>query len=201
MWARKTPLNRGTSTLKRKTFKSKSGWAEKPAEEKVKPPVVVSCPDKFRNPEKVSSDVIAIPKTVQRVSSALREFANQKQCMLQVPGECNFDWTTTVACHGNSHRFGKATGRKADDCYMVWGCSCCHFWLDQKADVLYEERQSRFDIALVRQFKAYLTYRAMTGLPERYFDAINWAFAQYKQDGILNELRQQSRDLVFKFEH
>ena len=41
----------------------------------------------------------------------------------------------------------------------------------------------------------------MTGLPERYFDAINWAFAQYKQDGILNELRQQSRDLVFKFEH
>ena len=201
MWARKTPLKRGNSSLKRTPFKSKYGKAEKPVEEVEKPPVVVSRPERFRNPEMVSSDVIAIPKTVKRVSHALREFASQKQCMLQVPGVCNFDWTTTVACHGNSHRYGKATGRKADDCYMVWGCSCCHYWLDRETDVLYEERQSMFDTALVRQFKAYLTYRAVTGLPERYLDAINWAIAQYKQDGILNELRQQSRDLVFAFEH
>ena len=202
MWARKTPLQRGNSTLKRQPFKQKFTVTTKVDDDEIeKPPMVVSRPELFRNPEMIGSEVIALPKPVKRVSPALREFASQKQCLLQVPGICNFDWTTTIACHGNSQRFGKATGRKADDCYMVWGCFCCHIWLDSKKDVLYEDRQSQFDLALVRQFKAYMSYRSVTGLPVRYLNAINWAIAQYKQDGILNELRQNSREIVFTIEH
>lgn len=202
MWARKTPLKRGTSSLQRKPFKNRYSVPVHNADEETeKPPMVVSRPENFRNPEKVSGEVVALPKSVKRESLELRAFARQKQCLLQVPGVCNFDWETTVACHGNSHRFGKGTGRKADDCYMVWGCSCCHHWLDRKSDVLYEERQSQFDIALVRQFKAYMSYRSVTGLPERYLNAINWVIAQYKQDGILNELRNKAKEIVFTIEH
>lgn len=202
MWARKSPLQRGNSTLKRTPFRNKFAVVPRGDDDEIQaPPMVVSRPELFRNPEMVRSEVIALPKTVRRESPALREFASQKQCLLQVPGICNFDWTTTVACHGNSHRFGKATGRKADDCYMVWGCSCCHLWLDSKTDVLYEERQIQFELALVRQFKAYISYRTVNGLPARYLNAINWAIAQYKQDGILNELRHQSKEIVFTIKH
>lgn len=150
MWVRNTPLKRGNSTLKRTPFVKKVVSSKVDDDEIKKPPVVVSRPELFRNPEMIRSEVIALPKSVKRESPALREFASLKQCLLQVPGICNFDWTTTVVCHGNSHRFGKAVGRKADDCYMVWGCACCHLWLDSKKDVLYEERQSQFDLALVR---------------------------------------------------
>ena len=82
MWARKTPLKRGNSTLKRQPFKQKFTVTTKVDDDEIeKPPKVVSRPELFRNPEMIGSEVIALPKPVKRVSPALREFASQKQCL------------------------------------------------------------------------------------------------------------------------
>ncbi len=69
-------------------------------------------------------------------STALRNphllaMARGQDCNMRVPGICNRNPETVVAAHSNSHVHGKAKGRKADDCYVVYACSSCHSWLDQ----------------------------------------------------------------------
>lgn len=71
------------------------------------------------------------PKTVQQRNPNLLAMARGKPCLLCVPGVCNHNSLTTVACHSNSSIHGKGGARKADDHYSVWGCSACHLWLDQ----------------------------------------------------------------------
>jgi len=39
-----------------------------------------------------------------------------------------------VACHSNSAEDGKGMGQKADDCFVAFGCSACHQWLDEGGD-------------------------------------------------------------------
>ncbi|MES3041820.1 MAG: nuclease domain-containing protein [Pseudomonadota bacterium] len=73
----------------------------------------------------------ACPKPVEHRNPALLAMARGKRCLLQVPGVCNCDPRTTVACHSNLGIHGKAKSRKADDQYSVQGCSACHTWLDQ----------------------------------------------------------------------
>jgi hypothetical protein len=80
------------------------------------------------------------------------KLAKMMPCLLQVPAVCNPDPATTVACHSNWGEHGKAKSRRADDCYSAWGCSACHFWLDQgDADAM--DKRQIFDAALVRQLE------------------------------------------------
>jgi hypothetical protein len=72
-----------------------------------------------------------MPKTVKQENRALLNMAKGQRCLLQVPGICTGDTTTTVACHSNQSVHGKAGARKADDQWSVWGCVRCHSWLDQ----------------------------------------------------------------------
>lgn len=60
----------------------------------------------------------------------LLDLARNAPCMLQIPDICNFDPTTTVACHSNLLAHGHGTGVKSHDCFIAFGCSACHSALD-----------------------------------------------------------------------
>lgn len=70
------------------------------------------------------------PKTAPARNRALLDMARGQPCLLRIPGVCNSDPATTVACHSNQAKHGKAGARKADDQWSVHGCSDCHRWLD-----------------------------------------------------------------------
>jgi hypothetical protein len=52
--------------------------------------------------------------------------AKYSDCMVRVPGVCNFDRQTTVAAHLN----GAGMGIKQLDIFIAYCCSDCHAWLD-----------------------------------------------------------------------
>lgn len=63
------------------------------------------------------------PKPVEHRNPALLAMARGKRCLFQIPGICNSDPRTTVACHENQ---GKGMGTKASDARSAQGCSACH---------------------------------------------------------------------------
>lgn len=68
----------------------------------------------------------------QRVRSAkLRNAARDRACTLRIPGVCNGDTATVVACHLRLFSFG-AMSAKPSDLLMVDGCSSCHAVLDSR---------------------------------------------------------------------
>ena len=85
----------------------------------------------------------ACPKSLEHRNPALLAMARGKRCLLQVPGICDCNPASTVACHSNFSIHGKAGARKADDHYSVWGGSSCHRWLDQ-GPASYEQKQAAF---------------------------------------------------------
>lgn len=87
-------------------------------------------PQSFVPATRADSMGAAQPKPVEHRNPALLAMARGKACLLKVPGVCNCDPRTTVACHSNLGIHGKAKARKADDQYSVFGCSACHQWLD-----------------------------------------------------------------------
>lgn len=78
-------------------------------------------------------DALALvqPKTVEQRNRHLLDMARGKHCLLHVPGICNGDRRTVVACHSNWGIHEKGGARKADDQYTVYSCSACHEWLDR----------------------------------------------------------------------
>lgn len=56
--------------------------------------------------------------------------ARGEHCMVQIPGVCNYDPTTTVMAHSNKSRHGKGLGIKAHDCFVALACSNCHSVVD-----------------------------------------------------------------------
>lgn len=99
---------------------------------------------------RVSDQVQAVPKTHAQRNARLLAMANGKPCLFRLPGICNGDPATTVACHGNGARFGKGGARKADDHQSAWGCFACHTWIDQGNGTA-EERLAAFLNAHQRQ--------------------------------------------------
>lgn len=73
----------------------------------------------------------------------LLRMAKGMNCLLNVPGVCNHDPQTTVACHSNLSTHGKGMSQKAHDAFTVCGCSSCHAWLDRGMGA-YEEKEARF---------------------------------------------------------
>lgn len=74
-------------------------------------------------------------------SPKLMKVAQGQDCMLQIPGVCNGDSSTVVACHANWSEYGKGGALKAHDCYTAWGCSACHMALDQGMHLDYDEKK------------------------------------------------------------
>lgn len=78
-----------------------------------------------------SNFVASFAKEQQHRNPRLLAMAEKMPCLLRIPGTCNRDPDTTVACHSNWRQHGgKGAHRKADDHYSCWGCGACHHWLD-----------------------------------------------------------------------
>lgn len=81
--------------------------------------------------------------------------AQGEECLLRVHPKCHGTYgETTVACHSNELKMGKGKSLKADDCYTVWGCVNCHFWLDF-GDASYEAKLEAWEAAYIRQVRAW----------------------------------------------
>jgi len=52
--------------------------------------------------------------------------AKNKDCLIRIPGHCNFDESTTVHCHKN----GGGMSMKSNDILGARGCSGCHGVVD-----------------------------------------------------------------------
>lgn len=114
-------------------------------------------------------------------------------CLLKVPGVCNRDTATTVACHSDWAEHGKAGARRADDCYSVWGCYSCHTWLDQgSADA--EVKRSAFDAAFLLQVDWWSRIAADRSRRDSDRRAAGWALEQLQLDagGVVGAMGQSS---------
>lgn len=112
------------------------------------------------------SGVAVVKRTAYR-DAALLEMARGRHCLLRIPGMCVGATETTVAAHSNLLAHGKAKSRKADDCYSVFACYPCHFWLDQGAAAAVD-KEAAFMAAHVRQVFAWREIAADASEPERF---------------------------------
>lgn len=62
-------------------------------------------------------------------SKAILQAARGHECTMNSPA-CNHNPETTVAAHSNWQMHGKGMGCKADEIFVAFACSSCHFWLD-----------------------------------------------------------------------
>jgi hypothetical protein len=121
-----------------------------------------------------------LAKPQEHRNPALLAMAKDRPCLLMVPAVCNHRTDTTVACHSNSSRHGKAGARKADDQYSVWGCFACHYWLDfGNADATHKDRV--FNEAMARQILAWELIALDASEPERFRKAARWALDLHHQ--------------------
>jgi hypothetical protein len=109
----------------------------------------------------------AVPKSAPYRDRALLDMAQGRPCLLLVPACCNHRLNTTVACHSNMGRHGKAGARKADDHFSAWGCSACHEWLDRSGAPI-DIKNTVFLGAHVRQVFAWQQVAADPGEPARF---------------------------------
>jgi hypothetical protein len=63
----------------------------------------------------------------------LRQLARGQECMVRLPGICNFNPETTVLAH---YRLGgiNGYGMKSPDLIGAWACSDCHAHIDTHRD-------------------------------------------------------------------
>ena len=58
------------------------------------------------------------------------DYARGQECQIRLPGVCNENPETVVACHIRQYEFGAGIGIKPDDCCVAYCCSSCHDQLD-----------------------------------------------------------------------
>lgn len=58
--------------------------------------------------------------------SKITDYARGQQCQIRIPGVCNRDPKTVVACHLG----GGGMGTKHPDSEVAFGCSACHDVVD-----------------------------------------------------------------------
>lgn len=68
----------------------------------------------------------------------LREFARGRECLIRIPGYCNWRSETVVLCHRRG--FGTAgMGQKPCDLNGAHGCSSCHDIVDGRAKSIFSK--------------------------------------------------------------
>ena len=72
--------------------------------------------------------------------SKLRDAARDQDCMVRIPGLCNFNPETTVLAH---YRLSGlcGTGFKPIDLIGSWACSACHDAIDQRSNTGFTREQ------------------------------------------------------------
>lgn len=171
-----TPLRR-TTPLQRQ----QQSWKAAPASPSPKPTPCAAARHTGSRGTYAGTTTGPAPKSRARRRPRLLELARSMPCLLQVPGVCNRDTATTVACHSNWSEHGKAGARRADDCYSAWGCYACRAWLDQgEADAAV--KRPIFDAALLRQMRWWERIAADPTRCEPDRRAARWALDQIQQE-------------------
>lgn len=142
--------------------------------ERVRKMPTLDDPSRFKWGGEVGEGIAAMPKTVALRNPAVMDMARGRPCLLQAPYTMHHDPATTVGCHGNGHQFEKGAHRKADECFVVWGCYECHSWLDQ-GSASAEEKERVFHLGMFRQMLAWEQVAASESEPARFRKAAEWA--------------------------
>lgn len=172
-----------SAPMKRTGFKRDAPPERAPREERAPAPV-----QRLARPARyavIGGQVNSAPKTEARRSPVLLDLARNRPCHLLVPGVCNHDPATTVACHSNWSAHGKGGARKADDHYTCWGCSSCHAWLDQ-GSAPEVHKQHIFTLAMTRQVRSMARLLEGSGLKPRERTAFAWALDNLLLDGAVD---------------
>lgn len=103
--------------------------------------------------------ITAQPKTTAKRNPHLLTMARGQPCLLMVPPCFSHRTDTTVAAHSNWAIHGKAKGRKADDCYVIYSCVACHSWLDT-GSATKAQKQAAF---MAGHFRQVLVWRQIAG--------------------------------------
>lgn len=123
------------ATLKRTGFASKGKtWAPMDRPPRAMPTVD---PTRFRLPQPVSGDVVAVGKTSYVRSKTLREAYRLIPCQA-----CGAQDGTVVCAHANEGAYGKGMAIKACDTKAASLCFICHARLDQGSDMTKAERRA-----------------------------------------------------------
>ncbi len=176
---RGAPLKRGDSLLRRTPFKAAAPVVRPVKARSISLPAPV--PEHLRSRaviSQVGEEVRADPKSVELRCPQLLAMANRRPCLLRIPGICNGDPETTVACHSNQSKHGKAGARKADDHYSVWGCYACHTWLDTES-IEYEVKVVAFDRTMLIQLEEWIIVANDPKESETNRRAARWALFQH----------------------
>lgn len=94
--------------------------------------------------------------------SKIRKSARGKQCLVRIPGACNFNPETTIAAHISIAGL-HGMGLKANDLLTVRSCSGCH-------DVIDGRVKSGFSKAEIKGFL---------------LDAMCRTLVEYEQEGLI----------------
>lgn len=127
--------------------------------------------------ERVVGPAPAQPKPEPRRNATLLEMARGRGCKFAIPGVCSFNRQTTVACHSNESAHGKAKARKADDCYVVYGCMNCHSWYDTRPAAR-DVKRLAFQLAHLDQVLEWHRIAQDSQEPARFRKAAQWALRE-----------------------
>ena len=76
--------------------------------------------------------------------SWITEFARNAPCQIRVPGICNYNPETTIACHYRSVSLGAGVAIKPNDILTAHGCSACHDAIDGRVSTPFTREELRF---------------------------------------------------------
>jgi len=136
-----------------------------------RPPMVWPGKQDFAPASRADGAGEACPKPVEHRNPALLAMARGKRCLFQIPGICNNDPRTTVACHENQ---GKGMGTKASDARSAQGCSACHEAYD-RGPAVREVKRGWFHVAHGRQIFEWQRVVGDLSEPPRNRRAAHWA--------------------------
>lgn len=148
---KRTPIRR-SGFLGRRTPRSESALAQKPAASSEKP--IRELQRATRTATYAGSTAEPQPKEPHFVNPHLRNLARGMPCLLQSPVCCG-DPSTTVACHGAGVENGKGLGYKVGDHLTVWGCWSCNDFTDAYSGATAEEKRAVFEAGHARQVEAW----------------------------------------------
>lgn len=151
MLSRRTPMRRtGFKPKGATSFTVRKGSAVGQSTGEDRPRAMPTVdPGRFRLPQPVSGDVVAVAKTTYVRNKTLREAYRLIPCQ-----DCNADDGTVVCAHANEGAHGKGMAIKAGDDRGASLCFTCHSRLDQGSDMTRDERRAFWWAAHIKTIPA-----------------------------------------------
>ena len=176
---KRSPLRR-TGFLGRRTPRSESVSAQKPAASSEKP--IRELQPATRTATYAGATTGPKKKEQHTVNPHLRNLARNEACTgLRYGGYCHCDPATTVLAHSNSLAHGKGMARKAADFFSCFLGFDCHAWLDQGKGSA-EEKAAFFAAAHERTVARWREIAADPAAKPWRREAARWAIEQLENN-------------------